>query len=141
MLGKWLRTSRPSEPEQPVLATPPAEQPVLPTPPPEPTDDDLATILALVVVSDHDLGMIMQRTHLATDLATAAVAELDRRRIVTDAGGGFYKAAQASCPGTCWRGGHELSGQEIVITPPGFEWWCAPCWEAERASASAPAGD
>jgi len=140
MLGKWLRTSRPAESEQPDLPAPPPE-PVPPTPPPEPTDDDLATILALVVVSDHDLGMITQRTRLSTDLATAAVAELDRRGVVTDAGGGFFKAAQASCPGTCWRGGHELLGQEIVITPPRFEWWCASCWDAERASASAPVGE
>ena len=123
MLGKWLRTtSRPAEPEQPGLP-----------PPAEPTDDDLATILALVVVSDHDLGMIEQRTRFSRELASAAVGELDRLGVVADAGGGFYKAAQGSCPGNCSRGGHELRGQEIVITPPGFEWWCGQCWDAERS--------
>jgi hypothetical protein len=126
MLGKWLRTtSRPAaEPEQPTSL--------------EPTDDDLATILALVVVSDHDLGMIGQRTQLPPEAATAAVDELERLGAIADAGGGFYKATQGSCPGTCWRGGHELRGQEIVITPPGFEWWCAQCWDEERASSPAP---
>lgn len=128
MLGKWLRTtSRSSDSGQSEL--------------PQPTDasdDDLATILALVVVSDHDLGMIEQRTRFATELATAAVAELGRRGVIADAGGGFYKASQGSCPGTCWRGGHELRGQEIVITPPGFEWWCAQCWDAEQAMAPDP---
>ena len=65
--------------------------------------------------------MIVERTGFSTELAAAAVGELARRGVVTDAGGGFYKAAQVSCPGNCWRGGHELRGQEIVITPPGFE--------------------
>jgi hypothetical protein len=125
MLGKWLRTSsRPAEPDQSGLPVPR-----------EPTDDELATILALVVVSDHDVAMIEQRTRFSNETASAAVAELDRRGVVADAGGGFYKASQGSCPGTCGRGGHELRGQEIVITPPSFEWWCAPCWDAERADA------
>ena len=89
MLGKWLRTT-----------TRPAEQPSAALASPQLADDDLATILALVVVSDHDLRMIVERTGFSTELAAAAVGELARRGVVTDAGGGFYKAAQASCPGT-----------------------------------------
>jgi len=142
MLGKWLRTtSRPAEPEQSVLpSSPEPEQPILPFPP-EASDDDLATILALVVVSDHDLGMIEQRTRFSPELTTAAVAQLDRQGVIADTGGGFYKAAQDSCPGMCERGGHELRGQEIVITPPSFEWWCARCWDAGQGRSAAPAQD
>ena len=127
MLGKWLRTTpRSAGSRRQRLPRPPSP------------DDDLATILALVVVSDHDLRMIVERTGFSTELAAAAVGELARRGVVTDAGGGFYKAAQASCPGTCWRGGHELRGQEIVITPPAFEWWCSACWDAEKAAPAEP---
>lgn len=129
MLGKLFRTApRPAESTQAGAAVPGAATPT------GPADDDLATILALVVVSDFDVPMIVQRTGFSAEVATTAVAELERRGVVGDAGGGFYKASQASCPGTCWRGGHELRGQEIVITPPRFEWWCAPCWDAERGS-------
>lgn len=118
MLGKWLRTtSQPAEAE----ASPP------PVTAPEPTDDELATVLALVIVSDHDVRMVVERTGFPPDLATAAVNELGRRNVVTDAGGDFFKATQASCPGPCGRGGHELHGHEIVISPPHFEWQCAAC--------------
>jgi len=118
MLGKWLRTtSQPGdEPDSPP-----------PTSTPEPSDEDLATIVALVVVSDHDIRSVVDRTGMHPDLATAAVTELGRRNVVTDAGGPFFKATQVSCPGACGRGGHELRGQEIVITPPRFEWVCADC--------------
>lgn len=126
MLGKWLRT------------TPRSAQPSAAPAPSPSTDDDLATILALVVVSDHDLRMIVERTGFLTEQAAGAVGELARRGVVTDAGGGFYKAAQVSCPGNCWRGGHELRGQEIVITPPAFEWWCSACWDAEKAAPAEP---
>jgi hypothetical protein len=131
MLGKWLRTtSRPADPAQPEGSELPVST--------EPTDDDLATILALVVVSDHDLGMIGQRTPFSPELTGAAVAELDRLGVIAHAGGGFWTASQSSCPGTCWRGGHELRGQEIVITPPTFQWWCAQCWDRERGTSATP---
>jgi len=128
MLGKWLRNT--SQPEE--------EPPAPPTAPPEPTDDELATILALVVVSDHDIRMMIDRTHFPDELAAAALEELERMGVIDDAGVRFYKASQGSCPGTCWRGGHELRGQEIVITPPGFEWWCAQCWDDARSASTPP---
>jgi len=122
MLGKWLRTtSRTAD-----SADGPA-----PAPAPEPTDDELATVLALLVVSDHDVRMIMERTGFPADLAVATVNELGRRNVVSDAGGDFFTATQGYCAGPCRRGGHELRGQEIVITPPRFEWECAHCRDSE----------
>ena len=135
MLGKWLRTTpQPGETE--------GQQPPPPTHALEPTDDDLASVLALVVVSDHDIRMIVERTGMLYDVATAAMNELGRRNVVTDAGGDFFKATQLSCPGPCGRGGHELRGQEIVITPPRFEWTCAAChdgrWTPPTEDAATP---
>jgi hypothetical protein len=136
LLGR-LRRATPGPPRPDAGAEP--ETPSLPT---GPTADDLATVLALVVVSDHDVRMLVERTGFTPELATAVVEELGRRGVIRDVGGGFHQAAQTTCPGPCVRGGHELRGQEIVITPPSFGWWCAPCWDSEHAGrpgASAPA--
>ena len=134
MLGRLRRGAKPGPPSSGAGSDP--ETTSRPT---EPAADDLATVLALVVVSDHDVRMIVERTRFTPDLATAVVEELAWRGVVRDAGGGFHQAVQMTCPGPCARGGHELRGQEIVITPPSLSWWCAACWDSEHAGRDVPA--
>jgi hypothetical protein len=98
---------------------------------PEPTTDDLASVLALVIVSDLNAEQIRERTGISSDGAEAAIARLQDRDIVRDSGGGYFQASQVSCAGSCLRKGHELRGQEVVIDAKSFRWSCAACWDAE----------
>ena len=126
MVGRWRQRARDSSSVEDETVVPEA-----PVATPEPTADELASVLALVIVSDLDTDQIRERTGMPSDGAAAAIAQLRERDIVRDSGGGYFQAAQVSCAGSCLRAGHELRGQEIVISAKSFRWSCAPCWDAE----------
>jgi hypothetical protein len=105
---------------------------------PEPTVDDLASVVALVVASDQSQEQICSRTGMGASHASAALSILLTRNVIFDSGGGYYQGRQGSCAGSCARKGHELRGQEIVIDAQRLTWWCAPCWDAKMTLGRLP---
>jgi hypothetical protein len=109
---------------------------------PEPSVDDLASVLALVIVSDLNAEQVRERTGMPANGAESALARLVDSEIIFDSGGAYFRASQVECAGSCSRQGHQLRGQEVVIDPNSFSWSCAVCWdeELERRRSLGPSG-
>ena len=100
--------------------------------------DDLATVLALVIVSEFNAEEIRDRTGMGRDNVVAAIEHLRERDLIRDSGREYYRVSQSSCAGSCTLKGHEMRGQEVVIDAKTLAWSCAACWdtEVERKRAS-----
>jgi hypothetical protein len=97
-----------------------------------PTSDDLASVLASVISTDRTTEDILERTGIASETAAAAIAELMRRRLLRQLGGGRYHVTQSLCAGACSRGGRGLLGHEVVINRQTLRWMCSSCWDASE---------
>jgi len=96
----------------------------------QPTTDDLASVLAVVIASTRTVEGILDHTGVARADGVAAIAHLRQRDIIRDVGGENYHAAQTLCAGPCSRAGRAIGGHEVVINPQTFRWMCATCWDA-----------
>lgn len=104
-----------------------------PVPPREPTVQELASIVAIVLVSDHTVSELAERLKMTPSETELAIERLLDDRTIADSGGGFYQSSQGTCAGRCGREGHTLRGQEVVIDSRSLAWWCSPCREATRS--------
>ena len=97
------------------------------TSPPGPTVQELASIVAIVLVSDHSIDSLSERLKATSAETEQAIERLLRRGAVVDSGGGFFQSTQSACAGTCGRPGYTLGGQEVVIDSKTLSWQCASC--------------
>jgi hypothetical protein len=97
----------------------------------EPTTDDLASVLAIVIASSRTAEDIRDHTGAVSDKLQAAIAQLVERDIIRKVGGHYYHASQSLCAGPCSRGGRLMRGYEVVINPQTLRWMCAACWDAK----------
>jgi hypothetical protein len=92
------------------------------------TEDDLQSVLAVVINTDGNVRQIRQLTGLDDERARAALRELDRRDITRPLGGGYWKAYQRECA-RCSR--PPVGGAAIMIDGETLRWFCEDCWKQE----------
>jgi len=97
---------------------------------PEPTVDELASVIAIVLVSDNDETELAKRLGTTEARIRLLVQRLLERGTLRDSGVEFYRSAQLVCAGSCERRGNLLRGQEVVIHRATLAWWCASCWSS-----------
>jgi hypothetical protein len=97
---------------------------------PEPTEEELASVIAIVLVSDSDEAELSRRFATNAGRTQLLVRRLLEREVIRDSGGGFYQSRQLVCAGECERRGDLLRGQEVVIQRSNLAWWCAACWSS-----------
>jgi hypothetical protein len=102
---------------------------------PEPTAEELASVIAIVLVSDTDETELSRR--LATNAARTQllIGRLRQREVIRDSGGGFFQSSQLVCAGACERRGDLFRGEAVVIQRSNLAWWCAPCWSSRPTEA------
>jgi hypothetical protein len=100
---------------------------------PEPTDDEFASMIAIVLVSDTNETELAGRLGTTQARTRLIVQRLLERGTMRDSGGGYYQSGQLVCAGSCERRGDLLLGQEVVIDRATLAWWCGPCWSSRPA--------